>query len=81
MIVEYDDGIVSALEGGDHDVIFAVGRQLRELTHSSTVLLYAPRVERGLRALLGTADKIFWRYDELSSAVATSGVFSVSRAG
>ena len=64
VIVEYDDGIVSALEGEDRDVIFAVGRQLRELAHASTVLLYAPRAERGLRALLGTADQIVWRYDE-----------------
>ncbi len=64
VIVEYDDGIFSSLEGDDRDVIFAVGRQLRELAHSSTVLLYAPRAERGLRALLGTADQVVWRYDE-----------------
>jgi len=64
VIVEYDDGIFSALEGEDRAVIFAVGRQLRELARSSTVLLYAPRAERGFRALLGTADQIVWRYDE-----------------
>ena len=64
VIVEYDDGVFSALEGDDRDVIFAVGRQLRELGQSSTVLLYAPRGDRGLRALLRTADQVVWRYDE-----------------
>ena len=31
VIVEYDDGIFSSLEGEERDVIFAVGRTLREL--------------------------------------------------
>lgn len=64
VIVEYDDGVFSALEGDDRDVIFAVGRQLREQAQSSTVLLYAPRADRGLRALLRTADQVVWRYDD-----------------
>ena len=70
VIVEYDDGIFSALEGDDRDVIFAVGRQLREMARSSTVLLYAPRAERGLRALLLSADQIVWRYDERAPVAA-----------
>ena len=64
VIVEYDDGIFSGLEGEDRDVIFTVGRTLRELARSSTVLLWAPRADRGLRALLGVADQVVWHYDE-----------------
>jgi hypothetical protein len=64
VIVEYDDGIFSPLEGEDRDVIFTVGRQLRELSRSSAVLLWAPRAERELRALLRTADQVVWQYDE-----------------
>ena len=64
VIVEYDDGIFSSLEGGDRDVIFAVGRTLRELAPSAAVLVYAPRADRGLRALLGTADQVVWHYNE-----------------
>lgn len=52
MILEYDD------------VIFAVGRQLRELARSSTVLLYARHADRGLQALLLTANLVVGRYDE-----------------
>ena len=49
VIVEYDDGIFSSLEGEDRDVIFAVGRTLRELARSCAVLLCAPRGgDRGL---------------------------------
>ncbi len=77
VVVEYDDGIFSALEGGDRDVIFAVGRQLRELARSSTVLLHAPRAERGLRALLGTADQVVWRYDERPAATRTQRLRAV----
>lgn len=68
VIVEYDDGIFSALEGEDRDVIFAVGRTLRELARSSAVLLWAPRGDRGLRALLLTADQVVWHYDERPAA-------------
>lgn len=68
VIVEYDDGIFSPLEGDDRDVIFAVGRTLRELARSSAVLLWAPRGDRGLRALLLTADQVVWHYDERPAA-------------
>ena len=64
VIVEYDDSIFSPLEGDARDVIFAVGRTLRELAQTSAVLLYAPRADRGLRALLSTADQVVWRYHE-----------------
>jgi len=64
VIVEYDDSIFSPLEGEDRDVIFAVGRQLRELSRSAAVLLWAPRAERGFRALMMTADQVVWHYDE-----------------
>ena len=60
VIVEYDDGIFTSLGGEDRDVIFAVGRTPRE----ATVLLWAPRGDRGLRALLGTADLVVWHYDD-----------------
>ena len=68
VIVEYDDGIFSSLEGEDRDVIFAVGRTLRELVPSAAVLVWAPRADRGLRALLGTADQVVWHYDERPAA-------------
>lgn len=64
VIVEYDDGIFSPLEGDDRDVIFAVGRALRDLARSATVLVWAPRADRGVRALLGAADQVVWWYDE-----------------
>ena len=64
VIVEYDDGIFSPLEGDDRDVIFAVGRQLRELSSEAAVLLWAPRGDRGFRALMRTADQVIWYYDE-----------------
>jgi hypothetical protein len=64
VIVEYDDGIFSPLEGDDRDVIFAVGRTLRELAREAAVLLWAPRGDRGLRALLLLADQVVWHYDE-----------------
>ena len=64
VIVEYDDSIFSPLEGDDRDVIFVVGRTLRELARSSAVLLYAPRGDRGLRALIGPADQVVWWYRE-----------------
>lgn len=64
VIVEYDDGVFSALEGEDRDVIFAVGRQLRELARDAAVLLWAPRAERGFRALMGPADRVVWYYEE-----------------
>jgi len=70
VIVEYDDGIFSSLEGEDRDVIFAVGRTLRELAGSAAVLVWAPRADRGLRALLRTADQVVWRYDERPAASA-----------
>ena len=68
VVVEYDDELFSALEGDDRDVIFAVGRALQELARSSAVLLYAPRADRGLRALLRAADQVVWRYDERAPA-------------
>ncbi len=64
VIVEYDDGIFSPLEGEDRDVIFAVGRQLRELSRSAAVLVWAPRAERGFRALMKTANQVVWHYEE-----------------
>ena len=64
VIVEYDDGIFSPLEGDDRDVIFAVGRTLRELAREAAVLVWAPRGDRGLRALLLLADQVVWHYDE-----------------
>ena len=64
VIVEYDDSIFSPLEGEDRDVIFVVGRQLRELGRSATVLLWAPRAERGFRALMMTADQVVWHVEE-----------------
>ena len=70
VIVEYDDGIFSSLEGEDRDVIFAVGRTLRDLARSSTVLVCAPRADRGLKALLRTADQVVWHYDERPAASA-----------
>lgn len=63
-IVEYDDGIFSSLEDEQRDVIFAVGRTLRELAREAAVLVWAPRAERGLKALLWTVDQIVWHYDE-----------------
>ena len=70
VIVEYDDGIFSSLEGEDRDVIFTVGRTLRELARSSTVLLYAPRADRGLKGLLRTADQVVWHFEERPAASA-----------
>lgn len=64
VIVEYDDDIFSPLEGDDRDVIFVVARTLCELARTSAVLLYAPRGDRGLRALVTTADQVVWRYRE-----------------
>ena len=64
VIVEYDDGIFSPLEGDDRDVIFAVGRTLRELAREAAVLVWSPRGDRGLKALLLTADQVVWHYDE-----------------
>jgi hypothetical protein len=64
VIIEYDDEIFSSLEGEERDVIFAVGRTLRELDRSAVVLVSAPRVDRGFRALLGAANQIVWHYDE-----------------
>lgn len=64
IVVEYDDGIVSPLEGEDREVVFAVSRQLRQLSREAAVLLWASRAERGFRALLGTADQVVWHYDE-----------------
>jgi len=64
VIVEYDDEIFSPLEGVERDVIFAVGRTLRELVRSTAVLVYANRADRGFRAFLLTADQVVWRYDE-----------------
>lgn len=70
VIVEYDDGVFSALEGDDRDVIVAVGEALRDLARSSTVLLYAPRADRGLRSLLWAVGQVVWRYDDRPSAPA-----------
>ncbi|HIH03349.1 MAG TPA: hypothetical protein HA263_05700 [Methanoregulaceae archaeon] len=70
VIVEYDDGIFEPLEGEDRDVIFAVGRALRELVRSAAVLVWAPKADRGFRALLRTADQVVWRYDERPAASA-----------
>jgi hypothetical protein len=64
VIVEYDDEIFSPLEGAERDVIFAVGRTLRELVRSTAVLVYANRADRGFRALLIAADQVVWRYDK-----------------
>ncbi|MEN6516628.1 MAG: hypothetical protein ABFC38_00370 [Methanospirillum sp.] len=64
VIVEYDDGIFSPLEGDDREVVFAVGRTLRELAREAAVLVWAPRAERGLKALLRTADQVVWHYEE-----------------
>ncbi|MEN6518683.1 MAG: hypothetical protein ABFC38_10880 [Methanospirillum sp.] len=64
VIVEYDDGIFSPLEGEDRDVIFTVGRTLRELAREAAVLVWAPRAERGFRALMMTADQVAWDYEE-----------------
>ena len=64
VIVEYDDGIFSPLEGEERDVIFAVGRTLRDLAREAAVLVWAPRGDRGLRALLMLADQVVWHYDE-----------------
>ncbi|MEN6341346.1 MAG: hypothetical protein ABFC89_02185 [Methanospirillum sp.] len=64
VIVEYDDEIFSPLEGEDRDVIFVVGRQLRELSRSAAVLVWAPRAERGFRALMMTADQVVWHHEE-----------------
>ncbi|MEN6518850.1 MAG: hypothetical protein ABFC38_11855 [Methanospirillum sp.] len=68
VIVEYDDGIFSPLEGDDRDVIFTVGRTFRELAREAAVLVWAPRGDRGLKALLLTADQVVWHYDERPSA-------------
>ena len=68
VIVEYDDGIFSPLEGEDRDVIFTVGRTLRELAREAAVLVWAPRGDRGLKALLRTADQVVWHYDERPAA-------------
>jgi len=54
---EYDNGVLSALDAGDRDVIFAVVRSLRELVLTSTVLLRAERSNRGVRSLFTTADQ------------------------
>ncbi len=70
VIVEYDDAIFSPLEGEDREVVFVVGRPLRELSRSAAVLLWAPRAERGFRALMGTADQVVWHYDERAPAPA-----------
>lgn len=64
VIVEYDDGIFSPLEGDDRDVIFAVGRQLRELAREAAVLVWAPRAERGTKALLRPAGQVVWHFEE-----------------
>ena len=64
VIIEYNDGIFSGLEGEDRDVIFAVGRTLRELVRSAAVLVWAPRADRGLKGLLRTADQVVWHFDE-----------------
>jgi hypothetical protein len=69
VIVEYDDEIFSSLEGEDRDVIFALGQTLRELVRSAAVLVWAPKADRGLKALLRTADQVVWRYDERPAAV------------
>ncbi len=68
VIVEYDDGIFSPLEGDDREVVFAVGRTLRELAREAAVLVWAPRGDRGLKALLLTADQVVWHYDERPAA-------------
>ena len=69
VIVEYDDEIFSPLEGEERDVIFVLGRTLRELVRSAAVLVWSPRADRGLKPLLGTADQVVWRYDERPAAV------------
>jgi hypothetical protein len=68
VIVEYDDGIFAGLEGEDREVIFAVGRTLREVKRSAAVLVWAPRAERGPKALLRMADLVVWHYDERPAA-------------
>ncbi len=68
VIVEYDDGIFSPLEGDDREVVFAVGRTLRELAREAAVLVWAPRGDRGLKALLLTADQVVWHFDERPAA-------------
>lgn len=70
VIVEYDDGIFAGLEGEERDVVFAVGRQLRELKREAAVLLWAPRAERGLKALLRTAGQVVSHYDERPATTA-----------
>ena len=69
VIVEYDDGIFSPLEGEERDVIFAVGRTLRELVRSAAVLVWAPKADRGLKGLLRTADQVVWHFDERPAAL------------
>ncbi len=72
VVVEYDDDVFSALEGNDRDVIAAVGGALRDLARTSTVLLYAPRADRGLRNLLRAVGQVVWRYDERPKTPALS---------
>ncbi len=64
VIVEYDDEIFSPLEGDDRDVVFVLGRTLREIAREAAVLLWSPRGDRGLKALLLTADQVVWHFDE-----------------
>lgn len=62
VIVEYDPELFSALEDEQRETVWAVGRALRELASASLVLLYAERADRGLRALVRTADQAVYLY-------------------
>lgn len=68
LVLEYDDGVLSGLEGVDREAVFALGRALREARASAAVLLWAPRADRGVTALLRAADEVVWHYDEAPPA-------------